>query len=147
MSKLFVIEGSAETWQEALRITSGILMEQGCVCDDFYESCVEREINYPTGLTELCPIAIPHTSKEYVKQEAVCALKLAGPVEFRRMDDSEGIVQVKYVLNLAFLDDNEHLELISRIIHCIKDTEFVEKMDRMSIEELEVFLKDKFLKK
>ncbi len=147
MSKLFVVEGSAGTWREALKITSGILLEQNCVCDDFYENCVEREINFPTGLTESCPIAIPHTSKEHVKQEAVCALRLAEPVEFYRMDDSEAAVQVKYVLNLAFLDDNEHLELISRIIQCIKDAGFVEKMDHMSVEELNVFLKEKFLKK
>ena len=147
MSKLFVVEGSAETWREALKITSGILLEQNCVCDDFYENCVEREINYPTGLTEFCPIAIPHTSKDHVKQEAVCALRLAKPVKFHRMDDNEAVVQVKYVLNLAFLDDNEHLELISRIIRCIKDTGFVEEMDRMSVEELYAFLREKFLRK
>ncbi len=145
MSKLFVVEGNARTWQEAVEITSGVLLEQGCVYEDFYESCVEREKSYPTGLTDLCPIAIPHTSKEHVKQEAVCALKLANPVTFYRMDDSESTVQVRYVLNLAFLDDNEHLELISRIIRCIKDTEFVEKMDYMGLKELKLFLKEKFL--
>lgn len=145
MSKLFVVEGSAESWQEAIQITSRILLEENCVYDDFYESCVEREKNYPTGLTEYCPIAIPHTSKEHVKQEAICALRLAHPVSFHRMDDSESIVQAKYILNLAFLNDNEHIELISRIVRCIKDTEFVNEMDKMTIEELEIFLKQNFL--
>ena len=43
MSQLFMIEGEAETWQEALKLTADKLLEKGCVRDDFYESCVSRD--------------------------------------------------------------------------------------------------------
>lgn len=39
MSELFVIEGEAENWQEALRLTADRLQQEGCVKDDFYECC------------------------------------------------------------------------------------------------------------
>lgn len=145
MSKLYVIEGSAKTWQEAIRLTADVLLEQGCVYEDFYQSCVSREYNYPTGLTDMCPIAIPHTSKEHVKQEAICALRLSQPVEFGRIDDGEQKVQIKYVLNLAFLDDEEHLNIISRIIHCLKNPHFSDELDKMNLDELRVFLKSEFM--
>ena len=101
MSELFVIEGEAENWQEALRLTADRLQQEGCVKDDFYECCKKREEEYPTGLTENCPVAIPHTTKDHVIKQAICALRLRHPVMFQRMDDPDEQVEVKYVLNLA----------------------------------------------
>ena len=101
MSELFVIEGEAENWQEALRLTADRLQQEGCVKDDFYECFKKREEEYPTGLTENCPVAIPHTTKDHVIKQAICALRLRHPVMFQRMDDPDEQVEVKYVLNLA----------------------------------------------
>ena len=139
MSELFVIEGEAENWQEALRLTADRLQQEGCVKDDFYECCKKREEEYPTGLTENCPVAIPHTTKDHVIKQAICALRLRHPVMFQRMDDPDEQVEVKYVLNLALLDDSEHVEIIARVIRYLKD------MDAASKEDLEKLLKNKFL--
>ena len=145
MSKLFVIEGKAESWQEALQLTANRLLEEGCVKDDFYECCKKREEEYPTGLTENCPVAIPHTTKDHVKEQAICALRLQHPVMFCRMDDPDVQVEVKYVLNLALLDDSEHVEIIARVIRYLKDDNALKEMDAASLTELETLLKEKFL--
>ena len=142
MSELFVIEGEAENWQEALRLTADRLQQEGCVKDDFYECCKKREEEYPTGLTENCPVAIPHTTKDHVIKQAICALRLRHPVMFQRMDDQ---VEVKYVLNLALLDDSEHVEIIARVIRYLKDDSALKEMDAASLTELETLLKNKFL--
>lgn len=145
MSELFVIEGEAENWQEALRLTADRLQQEGCVKDDFYECCKKREEEYPTGLTENCPVAIPHTTKGHVIKQAICALRLRHPVMFQRMDDPDEQVEVKYVLNLALLDDSEHVEIIARVIRYLKDDSALKEMDAASLTELETLLKNKFL--
>ena len=145
MSELFVIEGEAENWQEALRLTADRLQQEGCVKDDFYECCKKREEEYPTGLTENCPVAIPHTTKDHVIKQAICALRLRHPVMFQRMDDPDEQVEVKYVLNLALLDDSEHVEIIARVIRYLKDASALKELDAASKEELEKLLKNKFL--
>ncbi len=145
MSQLFMIEGAAETWQEALKLTADKLLEEGCVCDDFYESCVSRELSYPTGLTVSCPVAIPHTTKDYVLKQAVCVLRLKKPVRFRSMENVNQEIPVRYVLNLALLDDQEHIRVISRIIKNLKDKHFLETMDLLSQMQLAQFLEMKFL--
>ena len=145
MSELFVIEGEAENWQEALRLTADRLQQEGCVKDDFYECCKKREEEYPTGLTENCPVAIPHTTKDHVIKQAICALRLRHPVMFQRMDDPDEQVEVKYVLNLALLDDSEHVEIIARLIRYFKDDSALKEMDAASLTELETLLKNKFL--
>ena len=145
MSELFVIEGEAENWQEALRLTADRLQQEGCVKDDFYECCKKREEEYPTGLTENCPVAIPHTTKDHVIKQAICALRLRHPVMFQRMDDPDEQVEVKYVLKLALLDDSEHVEIIARVIRYLKDDSALKEMDAASKEDLEKLLKNKFL--
>ena len=145
MSELFVIEGEAENWQEALRLTADRLQQEGCVKDDFYECCKKREEEYPTGLTENCPVAIAHTTKDHVIKQAICALRLRHPVMFQRMDDPDEQVEVKYVLNLALLDDSEHVEIIARVIRYLKDDSALKEMDAASLTELETLLKNKFL--
>ena len=145
MSELFEIEGEAENWQEALRLTADRLQQEGCVKDDFYECCKKREEEYPTGLTENCPVAIPHTTKDHVIKQAICALRLRHPVMFQRMDDPDEQVEVKYVLNLALLDDSEHVEIIARVIRYLKDDSALKEMDAASLTELETLLKNKFL--
>lgn len=144
MGDLYVVEGCADTWQEALKLTSLELLKNDCVLDDFYESCVSREKVYPTGLTSTCPVAIPHTTKEHVKKQAICALRLEKPVKFHRMDDVDREVEVKYVLNLALLDDSEHIKVIAKVINHLKDASFIEKMNQMSISDLRGFLQEKF---
>lgn len=142
MSKLFVMEAAASTREEALRITSERLAKEGCVKDGFYESCLEREEEYPTGLTDYCPVALPHTCKEYVTEEAICILRLKEPVKFRSMEDIEKEIDVRIVMNMALLDDDKHIVIISRIIRNLKDAEFVKKLESLKLAELEKFLND-----
>ena len=84
-------------------------------------------------------------TKDHVKEQAICALRLQHPVMFCRMDDPDVQVEVKYVLNLALLDDSEHVEIIARVIRYLKDDNALKEMDAASLTELETLLKEKFL--
>lgn len=142
MSKLFVMEASCETMEAALKITAGRLDAEGCVKPGFYESCLEREKEYPTGLTDACPVALPHTGKEYVVSEAICVLRLIQPVKFRSMEDTEKEIGISIVMNMALLDDDKHIVIISRIIRNLKDVEFVRKLTMLPLDELKTFLEE-----
>lgn len=143
--ELFVIESDANTKEEALQQTAKVLTENDCVKGGFYESCLEREKEYPTGLTQSCPVAIPHTSKDFVKKDAICVLKLKKSVKFASMENWEEKIDVKTVFNLAFLDDNEHLVLITKIIRGLKNESFVKSLTELSVDELKQFLKNELL--
>ena len=145
MSEIYVIEGHAQNWREALKMTGTKLYEEGCVVEEFWEKCAEREAEYPTGLTEFCPVAIPHASNEYVLRQAICALRLDEPVMFRSMADWDQDIVVRYVLNLALLDDSEHIKIVTRVIRSLKDPQFLKKMDDCNEEELKVLLDEYFL--
>lgn len=145
MTDLFVLDGSADTWQDALAITAQKLLEEGCVCDDFYDCCVEREKMYPTGLTDSCPVAIPHTSSDHVKKQAICALRLKEPVVFRRIDDDSESMNAKFVLNLALVDDSEHIDIMMNLMHFLQNHGTVEMMEQMTLTEMEKLLRNNIL--
>ena len=88
---------------------------------------------------------MPHTNKEHVKTQAICALRLKDPVKFYSMEDNEKTIDVNVVLNLAFLDDSEHIKIISRIIRSLKNVEFVNKLTESTIEDFEKMIRNNFL--
>ena len=145
MSEVFVINGKVNNWEEALKMTGLELFRNGCVVEEFWEKCVEREREYPTGLTEFCPVAIPHASKDFVEKQAICALKLEEPVKFRSMADWDQDIDVRYVFNLALLDDSEHIKIVTRVIRSLKDPDFLKKMDDCDVEELKILLNEHFM--
>jgi galactitol PTS system EIIA component len=145
MSKIFVVEKNVDNWEEALKCTGKTLYENNCVVEEFAEKCIERERSYPTGLIETIPVAIPHASKDYVREQAICCLRLEKPVKFHSMEDWDMEVNVRYVLNLALLDDSEHIKIITRVIRSLKDPQFLVKMDNCNPDQLKTLLEDYFL--
>jgi PTS system galactitol-specific IIA component len=143
MAELYALEDSASNWEGALRLTADVLLKNGCVQPDFYESCAERERQYPTGFNRTCPVAIPHTTADHVVREAVCVLRLSPAVMFRSIEDAGDVVPVRYVFNLALLDNGAHLELIRRLIISARDPEFFGRLDRLDAAELQNYLLDK----
>ena len=142
MSEFYFIEAEANSDKEAIKLCADVLHKNGCVLDDFYNSCIERESTYPTGLTDYCPVALPHTSKDHVLKEAICVLRLKNPVKFHSMEDINQEIDVKIVINMALLDDAEHIQIISRIVNNLKQPSFVDNLLNYSSEKLVPYLKD-----
>ena len=55
------------------------------------------------------------------------------------------ILALTVLLNLALLDDSEHIKIVTRVIRSLKDPAFLKKMDECDEEELKVLLNDYFL--
>ena len=63
-TKYLVIQGTANSSEEAITLCGEALHKAGIVGEDFGKACVEREKDYPTGLPTEIPTAIPHAKVE-----------------------------------------------------------------------------------
>ena len=56
-TKYLVIQGTANSSEEAITLCGEALHKAGIVGEDFGKACVEREKDYPTGLPTEIPTA------------------------------------------------------------------------------------------
>ena len=132
---IFIIEAEPANWKEAIKMTSEVLYENGFVKNTFYDMCVERELEFPTGLKTLLPVAIPHTNDSSVFDTAFCLLRLKKPVKFKNMEDSDQDIAIDFVLNMA-VNGSAQLEALQNIVRIFQDEKFKEKAKTISLEDL-----------
>ena len=71
-TKYLVIQGAANSSEEAITLCGEALYKAGVVGENFGKACVEREKDYPTGLSTEIPTAIPHAKVSGIKENAIC---------------------------------------------------------------------------
>ena len=144
MEKLFIIEGNARSWNEAIELCCRKLQKEGIVEDGFYQACIEREKVFPTGLPTALGVAIPHADSQHVKTDGICFLRLKTQVPFQRLDDPEQSVGVNYVINLATKNPDEHIQILQKVMAFAQDpkklTHFLDADLKELKQELEVYL-------
>ncbi len=119
---LVLLGVEAVTKEEALKQTSARLREQGYVKGTFYSALLERESEYPTGLSlPVCDIAIPHVSPEHVKRSGIAVAVLKHAVKFRRVDDPEAEAEVKIIFNIALDRNGKQVEVLQKLMEFISD--------------------------
>ena len=119
---LVLLGVEAVTKEEALKQTSARHMEQGYVKETFYSALLEREAEYPTGLSlPVCDIAIPHVSPEHVKRSGIAVAVLKNAVKFRRVDDPEAEAEVKIIFNIALDRNGKQVEVLQELMEFISD--------------------------
>lgn len=133
---IFIVEAQPSNWKDAIKVTSDVLYENGFVTESFFDMCVQREIEFPTGLRTLLPVAIPHTNDSAVIKTAICLLRLVEPVKFRNMENSDQDVEVDFVLNLAINDGGAQLNALQNTIKIFQDPEFKKQAKDLSLNEL-----------
>ena len=139
-TKYLVIQGTANSSEEAITLCGEALHKAGIVGEDFGKACVEREKDYPTGLPTEIPTAIPHAKVSGIKENAICLLKLESPVVFRRLDDDTEQVETDLIFNLAIKDPNEHLQVLQRMMEFLNNKEVLLKCKELSNEETVAYL-------
>lgn len=142
MKKLFFKEtiyvSSGNTQEEVFEEVYLDLLNKQLVTEDFFESLLERERNYPTGL-DLIPvskglpdIAIPHTESEYVRTTRIIPIKLKNEITFHNMISPSDQLSVHFL----FMILNENGEAQAGMLADIMD--FINSVNK---EELCAFFK------
>ena len=136
-TKYLVIQGTANSSEEAITLCGEALHKAGIVGEDFGKACVEREKDYPTGL--------PTAKVSGIKENAICLLKLESPVVFRRLDDDTEQVETDLIFNLAIKDPNEHLQVLQRMMEFLNNKEVLLKCKELSNEETVAYLTEQLV--
>lgn len=139
---IYVIEGNPRNWKEAIWLTSNKLLIEGCVKETFFEACINRETEVPTGLPTPVNVAIPHADPEHVNKPALCFLKLSSPVRFQEMGDSENSVDALFVINLALNNADLQLHVLQNLMNVIQNEYLMRKLYDTSTEGLKKKLKE-----
>lgn len=141
---LIFLNQEFENRQEAIGFLADKLFENGYVKEEFKNSILAREEEYPTGLQgQYCGFALSHTECELVKKPGFAVALLKNKVEFERMD--EGIVDVDIIFMLALDTHDGHITFLQKLADLMQSEEFVDKL-LSSADKKEAFalLYDKF---
>lgn len=136
MENIFVIDGKADSWKDAIRICSDKLIREKAVKISFLEACLKREESFPTGLPTNPGVAIPHAGNEHVLENAICLLRLDDPVLFHRLDAPDETVEVSLVYNLATSEPDGHIEVLKKLMESIHDGAGLRRYMDVTLEQL-----------
>lgn len=127
--KLFFTDLKKENSTEVLSFMGNNLIENKYVQKEFTKSIIQREKEYPTGLSsESVSIAIPHTDHDLVNTTTLSVATLAKTVPFKNMADSDEAIDVKIVIMLAISEPEGQLEMLQKIMEIIQNKEVKEKI-------------------
>ena len=121
---ILVVDGTADSWEQAIHLAGGTLYENGFVKEGFEQACIDREKTYP------------HTDDQFVIKAGVCILRLKEPVDFYRMDAPDDIVSTRLVFNLALPRGSQQISILQKIIAAVSNTEFTHQCMELETEDL-----------
>lgn len=101
--------------------------ERGYADSAYVEAVLEREAEYPTGLSVPDTdfgIAIPHADPEHVNREAVILGFPESSVAFGSMDDPGRTVDAEAVLLLLAAGSDEYTAFLSSLASLLQDDSF-----------------------
>ncbi len=105
------------------------LLKKKLVTPDFLTNLLEREHNYPTGLSltlidpELPNIAIPHTESTFVRTTRIIPIKLNHPLSFHNMIIPDETLSVSFLFMILNENGIEQTGLLATIIDFINTTD------------------------
>lgn len=143
--EILTAELDADT-PEMLRLVARKLEELGYVKDGYEEALIEREEEYPTGLSveELINVAIPHTEIEYALCQALVLIKHPkSHFYFRKMDEPDKSIPVKIVFLLVVKEPEGYVKFLADLTGLFQDQNFIEIMKEGKPAAIARFLKDK----
>lgn len=125
MKNIVVIDGYANDAKEAIYLCGNKLASEGFVHRVFIDECIAREKEFPTGIINNIPFAIPHVKSDFIKKDSLCLLRLKQPVEFTRMDDFENKILTKLVFNFAIKNPDNHIVFLQKFISLAQNDVFL----------------------
>ena len=125
-------ELEANTAQQALEKIAPWGDRTGLFKSTWLEAVIKRELEFPTGLPTLIPVAIPHTDSVHVNADGVGFFKLKNPIEFGEMGSLDEKVYVKMILPLLITNPAEQVDLLMGVIGALQDADFLNALDTAS---------------
>lgn len=124
-----VIMDKCEDWEEAIRTVGARLLRTRTVGSEYIDRVLEREREYPTGLSLEGGInaAIPHADADGVFRTGLALGVIRQGVGFREMVSKDPI-RVQLVFLLASASGEVQLDMLQRIVSLLQNREIRERI-------------------
>ena len=122
--EILVLDGDAETLEEAIRNAGTAMCKKGLVRDVYAEKCIEREKIFSTGLPTNIPVAIPHTDAKYVNRDCLCFQRMKKPVVAIEIGGTEEL-PCQMVVNLGMTGAGSQVTMLSKMMEVLQDEAFM----------------------
>ena len=103
--------------------------ESGLFKPTWLDAVIKRELEFPTGLPTIIPVAIPHTDSIHVNADGVGFFKLTKPIEFGEMGSIDDKVQVSMIFPLLITNPAEQVDLLMAVITALQNPDFLNALD------------------
>ena len=122
--KLVLLNVSAETSEDVIRLGGKALYDAGYVKPSYTQFVLDREAEAPTGIpTPGIKVALPHTDADYVNSPGAVFMQLQKPVKFISMEDLTTPLPVELVFQLALTDGHQQISALKSLMHLFYDAE------------------------
>jgi PTS system galactitol-specific IIA component len=129
IDKFVMPELEAENATQALEKIARHGDQFGLFKPTWLDAVIKREVEFPTGLPTMIPVAIPHTDSIHVNADGVGFFKLTKPIEFGEMGSLDDKVQVKMIFPLLITNPAEQVDLLMAVITALQNPEFLNALD------------------
>lgn len=115
--------------QAALKKLADQFQQKELVKESFYQAILDRENNYPTGLSiNGIGVAIPHTDAVHVNKSQIGFMSLAKPVVFKDMVDDQHEIEVSVIFMLGLLKSGQQVEMLQKLVALFQDKSLLEEV-------------------
>lgn len=120
-----IMDGIAETWEEAIELVSVPLLEEKIIKEDYVKAMIASVKKNGPYIVIGKNLALAHARPEDgVNDLGISVVKLKNPVEF----GNEEMDPVSLVFCLAATDSYSHLNIMKELVYLINDEERLEKL-------------------
>lgn len=129
--KTIKLSENAITWQEAIKKSGNILVENGCVGLKYIEDMIDIINTNGSYMIMDNRIAFPHArSSEEVFMTGMSLVRFETPIEF------PGNKFVRVILCFSSKDQKEHMDALNEFVTLIEKNSLLEKIEYMSEKEI-----------
>lgn len=128
---------SCNSKEEAIEKLAHEFLIKGLVKDTFFQAVIDREKDYPTGLSiNGIGIAIPHTDGVHIIRPQVGFMSLKKPVIFKDMVDDRHEIEINAIFMLGLLKSEQQIQMLQKLVELFQDEVLLKKViESKSIDE------------
>lgn len=104
------------------------LVQGGYAKDGYVKAIMEREKEFPTGINNIVPFALPHVDYSFSLKEGLAIAVLANDVAFGQMGSSEEKISVRIILMPVLLPGGSLGKVLTHLLESMKNIKFLRKL-------------------
>ena len=130
--------------EEVFYFINKILLEDGCVTEEYLPKVLERENCFPTGMElEKINVAIPHIDSKYILKENLFVITSKKGIEFNNAENNGEKLNVKIIFGLLIREHNTHINFLVKLIELFQENDKLEQiLESSNKDEVIKILKD-----